>query len=332
MVSSFIYYKNSQNLVLIYFVLFSLLFLSKSAETFLSFKYPYAITIKDEKILVIHQDGVTICNPNLTSVIKQEITFEGTEKINTEESLSKVTTLYEKQYGDEYIIALINDYIYIFDEDGNFKYKSSNSIHYDKGSIKGDYYTLVGAGYLNDYFYYIIGFIYNKKIYLYGYKYDLLENSNTQFYQISGYNQRYSTSSSYYIYNKALSCLIVEHYNLGEVLLCVFLIYYSYDSYYIIAFEYFQIYENSIKKIDSTSYNKYFQYDYNAICFKAISNNAGNKIVIAGYCNNGLGIFSVYNINSNSIETRYIVNHYLRKQYHNLQFRYFDHTDEFIMT
>ena len=120
-----IYNKNINFIFLIIFVLIPALY----SETFLRFNYPHAITIKDEKILVIHEDGVTICDPTLKT------------------KLSKVTTLYEMQYNAKYVVALINDYIYIFDNEGNLKLKSDKTIH-NGYSYHGDYYTLSSLGYI----------------------------------------------------------------------------------------------------------------------------------------------------------------------------------------
>jgi hypothetical protein len=149
-----------------YFFFFLLIInISKSSQAFLYFKYPYAFTIKDRNIFVIHQDGITICDPTLKRIIRNETVFASSEKISSDSSLSKVTTLYENGY----IICLINDYIYIFDEEGNLKLKSSNSIH--SGSISDEYYTLVNIGLSSNCLYYVIGFVYDQKLYFYGYKY-----------------------------------------------------------------------------------------------------------------------------------------------------------------
>ena len=314
-----------------FFLLFIILSFSHS-ETFLRFNYPHAITIKDEKILVIHEEGVTICDPTLKTKLKEEIIFTGNEKIDTEAKLSKITTLYEPQYDDEYIVTLINDYVYIFDNEGNFKLKSENTIHYENSGVSGDYYTLSSSGYKEGYLYYIIGFIYNSKIYLYAYKYDYTNNINTKYYSLLGHNQQASTSSSYYIMNKALTCDYVDHQDLGDTLVCIFLINKpSSSSNNLIAFEYIKVYSSKLE-LASTSYNKYINYPFNAACFKGKTNTDRDKMVIAGFCNNGLGITVVYDINTYELDAKYIIKHYLRTEYHNLQLKYFKNTDEFIMT
>ena len=48
------------------------------------------------------------------------------------------------------------NYIYIFDNEGNLKLKSENTIHYGY-SYYGDYYTLSGLGYSENYFYVFVG-------------------------------------------------------------------------------------------------------------------------------------------------------------------------------
>ena len=324
-----IFNKNINFIFLIIFVLIPALY----SETFLRFNYPHAITIKDEKILVIHEDGVTICDPTLKTILKEVVTFTDSEKINTDAKLSKVTTLYEMQYNAKYVVALINDYIYIFDNEGNLKLKSDNTIHYGY-SYHGDYYTLSSLGYSENYFYFVIGFIYNKKLYLYAYKYNFAVNSITKYDELDGYTQQYNSGSSYYyIMNNALSCEYVYHPTLKDILLCTFLIYdYRYSATNIIAFVYLKIYTTYIQ-LATSSYNSYYQYNYNALCFKTSLNLDRNKIVIVGYCDDGLGIFTTYNVNTNQIiDKKYIVNHYIRKQYHNLQIRYFNRTNEIIMT
>ena len=141
---------------------FSLIILSiliNSSFSYLAFKYPYAFKLNNKNIFVIHQLGVTICNHNFTESISRVVTFSETEKITTDEALSKVTSIYE----DNYIICLINDKIYIFDEEGNFLQKSNDIIT----NFNVEYYTLVYVGKdPSNNLYFVIGFIYNKKVYL----------------------------------------------------------------------------------------------------------------------------------------------------------------------
>ena len=309
-----------------YYFFFSLLVIniSISSQSFLSFKYPYAITIKDRNIFVIHQDGVTICDPKLKTIVRKEIIFEDSEKINSDGSLSKVTSLYENGY----IIILINDYIYIFDEEGNLKFKSSSSIH--SGSIYGDYYTLVNIGLISNCLYYIIGFVYNQRLYFYGYKYDISSNTNSNFANLEGCNHQYS-SSSFYIKNKGLSCQYVTKTSLGQRLLCVYLIYGTKSK---ISFDYFKVTTSAITRV-SSSYSQYLAFsDYDVTCFKTALSSDKTQILLVTYNSDGIGTFAIFDVNKSysKLENKYIPSHYYRMFYHNLKVTYFQETNEYLMT
>ena len=100
--------------IMIFYALINLVYNS------LYFKFPYAIQLDNNNIFVIHQEGVTICNENFTESIERVITFCGNERITTDETLSKITSV----KGDDHLICLINDKIYIFDLYGNFLNKT----------------------------------------------------------------------------------------------------------------------------------------------------------------------------------------------------------------
>ena len=322
--------KNSIYLPKHYFYFFFFLLIiniSKSSQAFLYFNYPYAFTIKDRNIFVIHQDGITICDPTLKRIIRNETVFESSEKINNDDSLSKVTTLYENGY----IICLINDYIYIFDEEGNLKLKSSNTIH--SGTVSGEYYTLVNIGISSNFLYYVIGFVYNQKLYFYGYKYDINANTNSKYANLNAYNHRYS-SSNYYIRNKGLSCQYVTKTSLGQCLLCVYLIYYNNNTK--IAFDYFTVTTSSIAQVNSSSYNQYLPYfKHDVSCFKTALSSDKKNVLIAAYNSNGIGTFASFNVNKAYTDLdyrRYIIAHYFRKIYHTLKLTYFSEKNEFLYT
>jgi len=322
--------KNPIYLIKHYFYFFLILLIiniSKSSEAFLYFNYPYAFKIKDKNIFVIHQDGITICDPTLKRIIRNETIFEGTDKINSDASLSKVTTLYENGY----IICLINDYIYIFDEEGNLKLKDSNSIK--SGSISGEYYTLVNKGLTSNCLYYVIGFVYNQKLYFYCYKYDISSNINNKYAYLNEYNHRYS-SNSYSIRNKGLSCQYVTKSSLGQCLLCVYLIYYN--SNIKIAFDYFTVTTSSIAQVSSSSYNKYLAYsNYDVSCFKTALSSDKTIVLVITYNSNGIGTYTTFNVNNDNANLGnilYIIAHYFRKIYHTLKLTYFSETNEFLYT
>ena len=152
----------------IIFRLFIFIMLIYSSFSDLSFKYPYAFKLSNKKIFVIHQLGITLCN-NIFTEGTDIITFSETEKIKTNEALSKVTSV----FANDYILCLINDYIYIFNEEVNFLKKSDTKI--TESNVA--YYSLTFAFEDSNCLYFVVGFISNEKMYLYSYIYKININS-----------------------------------------------------------------------------------------------------------------------------------------------------------
>ena len=124
----------------------------------LLFNYPYAFRLINKNIFTIHQTGITICNENFTEIVSEVQTFSGSEQISTDEALSKIAYLYE----DGYIICLINDKTYIFDDQGYLKFKSYEVIT----DSNVEYYSLVYTGKIeeNNFLSFVIGFISQNKL------------------------------------------------------------------------------------------------------------------------------------------------------------------------
>ena len=93
--------------------------LINSSISYPSFKYPYAFKLSNNKIFVIHQLGISICDETFTSASLVE-TFSEADKIKSNAALSKVTSIFCQSY---YIICLINDKIYIFKPNGALEKK-----------------------------------------------------------------------------------------------------------------------------------------------------------------------------------------------------------------
>ena len=162
---------------------------------------------------------------------------------------------------NSYVICLINNKIYIFNEEGYFLKKSDFKIT----NYNVEYYTLVYAGEdSSNYIYFVIGFIYNKKLYLNSYKYQTVEKSIIIQTQLAGAND-YSSI----MYN-GLSCHLMYYctsYSSWSGYLCnnyqrvITCLYYIYNNG--IAFNYFNITTTSLKKSTLlTSTYKSFQDKY----------------------------------------------------------------------
>ena len=190
-------------------------------KSFLYFNYPFSLTLSDGNILVIHQKGICICNYHL-SEIKQNIkTFSEDEEIRTEDSLSKITTAFENGY----IISIINDKIFIFNENGTLIYESNNII-LESGETAG-YYTLVPIKKESSYYQYVIGYIHSKSLYLLYYKYDFTTGTNNSPTSIRS-QKFYDPDSSiiprdtYNYENKVLTCQYMTESRYNNLLVCFF--------------------------------------------------------------------------------------------------------------
>ena len=189
--------------------------LSKSLK---SFNYPYSLTLTNGNIFIIHQKGVTICDYSLSTIIENAIIFSEDEEIKTEESLSKVTTAFK--YG--YIISVINDKIYIFNEYGSSIFNGTEKILDDGETAK--YYTLVPIIKEADYYNYVIGYVHEKLLYFLYYKYKFTSKINNRTTSRKAKQHKDKNNNPYYIENKGLSCQYMHDYDNLDILVCFFFV------------------------------------------------------------------------------------------------------------
>ena len=82
--------------------------LINSSFSHLSFKFPYAFKLKNKNIFVIHQLGISICDNDFKEIIRNEEIFPDSERITTDEVLSKVTSIFAD---DQYIFLIMKDFL-----------------------------------------------------------------------------------------------------------------------------------------------------------------------------------------------------------------------------
>ena len=192
----------------IFFLLIFILSIDFSFS-YLEFKFPYAFKLENKNIFVIHQLGVSICNKNYTEIISNQVTFSNSEKIATDEALSKITLVSAQGY---YLICLISDKIYIFDRDGYFLKKSTSITSQTVECYSVEYLNLIG-----NYLYFVIGFISNQKLYLYSYTYYIPSKT------FQSYSQYQFSNSLYNIINSGLSCHYMNSSNYNRfIIICLY--------------------------------------------------------------------------------------------------------------
>ena len=188
------------------FLFFHMYHLIKST----SFDYPYYLTLSNNNIFLIHYEGIDIYDSSFNK-IKQIIQFSGYEEM-TEEIFTKI----ELKYDNDFILSIINDKIYIFNNEGYFLYKSEDKIN-NKQTIKN--YALITIGLYNDIYNYTIGYFDNNfYLNLFLYNYNITENNNILLN--SNKDNRYIINDlvtykyyDYYRGNKGLSCEYMSKYN-----------------------------------------------------------------------------------------------------------------------
>ena len=249
----------------------------------LSFKYPYAFKLYNKKIFVIHQLGITICN-NFFTEGTNILIFSESEKIKTNEALSKVTSV----FANDYIICLINDYAYIFNKEGTYLKKNDTKIT----QLNVEYYSLTFAFEESNCLYFVIGFINSKKIYLSSYKYKITDNSIG--YHISIANNNFDTSIGT---NIGFSCHYMQRKNIlnpnQNVLACVY-------SKFVIGFKIYlyEIKSTSFTKIDAKEPPSLI---YESKYIKSIVLQDKENIIISVITKEGILFHYKYNINDNNI-------------------------------
>ena len=252
--------------------------LIKQSKSHVYFNFPYRLSLSDGNILVIHQKGISICDSKVNRIIENIRIFEGNEEIKTEAVLSKVTSTFEMNY----IICIINDKIYFFNDKGNLLFESNTIL---KSGQNPEYYTLVPIDLYENYYKYIVGFIYNKKIYLYYYKFNIASSQNTEITKIEEFNHSYN---SYYIITSALTCKYMNKVSIGKVLVCFFNMY---SSKYLLVIDYFKINEDSIQEHSQISSELLNFLEVH--CLKSFININYTKALLIAILNNELYYYIV---------------------------------------
>ena len=184
--------------------------------------YPYYLTLSNNNIFIIHHTGIDLYDSSFNK-IEQIIQFSENEKM-TKDNFSRIKI----KYDNEYILSIINDRIYIFNNEGKFLYKSDFKLNYNL-IIHG--YSLTSIGLDNDEYRYVIGYFrsYNY-LSLILYSYNIKKNINTQLdsklYEKYYFSYQRQVKEFNQINNKELSCEYIKHYSnpttYTNVILCFF--------------------------------------------------------------------------------------------------------------
>ena len=295
---------------IIHFFIFIVLI--NSSFSHLAFKFPHAFKLNNKNIFVIHQLGATVCDETFTESIDRVLTFSESEKITTDQALSKVTSV----LADDYVICLLNDRIYIFNEEGYFLKKDNQLIT----ELNVEYYSLINYGKIGDYLYFVIGFAYDRELYLYSYKYQITNKSLNKYYSLEKKN-------SNYLDNNAFTCHYMK-YSSSYLIACLY-----YRESNGIVFNFFDISTTSLcvsTKKSTTTYSISEQIKY----IRAASLPGDSRLLIGWLNSDRIPNYWMYDINyANSIYSiRYFVQSYCKFISHGFQINYYPEKNGIIYT
>ena len=235
-------YKNKEFKFVLNLILLFLFYKVKSQDcithSYLEFNYLKAITLDNEYKVVVTSKGIYSFYPKLSS-IAYSYNFTGTQILSDFESLAYINNADFSQFsgedgGHKYVICIIKQTIYVMNEKGSllfYKDISSNLNSFDC-------FTLVAFKYLNNEYYFTIGYslplFFSLKLLYFKITFNS-ENSGDITY-ISQIEEKPLYNGNYYSINSNnLSCQRMSDSN-NKVLVC-FAGYSQFDSY-IAAFKY----------------------------------------------------------------------------------------------
>jgi len=177
------------------------IFYKINSETY--FDYPHSIILTNENIFLIQKTGIDIYDKYFNK-LNQIIEFSGEEEIS-EENFAKIAI----KYNEKYILSIINDKLFIFNNEGNLLYKEKIN-----GNQKIYSYSLTFIYSTNDACYYVIGYFdENSYLNLYVYGYDKKKNYTLLF---DSYNNQFNYKP------KLLSCEYSRYISIRNFLVCFF--------------------------------------------------------------------------------------------------------------
>ena len=214
------------------------IFYKISAKT--SFDYLYSINLPNDNIFLIQKTGIDIYDMSLNK-LNQIIQFSGEEEIS-EEKFSKIAI----KYNNEYILSVINDKMFIFNNEGKILYKSEEKIN-DNQTIYSYSLTLINT--TNNTCDYVLGYFdEDNYLNLSLYRYDNESSNITLLYGTK--SEKHCNKYECYNYtsnNKLLSCEYIYYNYIGSLYKNMFVCFYNLDNTKVgIAYYDHQIYNNKL--------------------------------------------------------------------------------------
>ena len=289
----------------------------------ITFINPTSIDLLNGNLFIIHKYGIDICDTLLTKIINTPLTFSEEDQIATTYNLSKVIIT---KFDDGYVICLINDKIYIFDNEGKFLYHSERI---DNGK-NPDYYSLN----TKDNYHFYIAFISDNLLNLYYYEYKISENITNLIASHEDFKAILNAFNRFPLRNKGVSCHYMINTDLGETLACFYILFNQNTEQDTFAIGFYKIDRNYINEESMLNYWPASQDCWNIDFLKVDINSERSKALVCLILSNGKNNCFIYNIYASGFNMDYLDcnNKICRNEYYGLKINYYSFKDEFIFS
>ena len=176
--------------------------------------YPRSILLQNGQLFILNVEGIFLSNVDLTNYTK---IYQYEEEITKDVKNVLGKSLIEK-FQDEkgIIICIMLNQLFFFDYSGVFlNNEVISEVDYSK-----IYHNLLTYKKEGDYYYYIVTYIYNMKIFIFYYK--VASNGTNEIISTKSFSPFYLDYPEIEINSNFLSCQIMNSGNYGEVLTCCF--------------------------------------------------------------------------------------------------------------
>ena len=308
----------------IYIFLFQIKFIKSEGEEesiiISSVSYPTAYTLSNQNIVMVTSDGIHFYNTDLIEDNDKKILFE--KEITLQSEFEKTTIAQFSEEDGGYIMIIVNDTLYFFQENGTPIKSLDLSI-----SISSLHYCLIPYKKEADFLYYIISYpIDIKSFNLTYFKFDLNSPNSNEIIKSKNIETKLSSDSTPYEF-VGVNCIIMLNPENNKILVCFYAISFPRE----IQTKSFNIND------DFEEYNEYFGY---------YSNSDGGFLTpkyISGATNENKEKALIYFVNGNAYKMTFdFINllsepikinddsSYKNQEYTDHKLFYFKHTQEFI--
>ena len=184
-------------------------------------KYTQSINLLNGNILIIHGTGIVIYDSSGQNLLKYVDNF--TNPFTDDSYVSKISISRFSEKNNGYIISTINNYIYIFNWEGDILYHSEKIIQ-----LSGDYYSLIPITKKNNCYIYMIGFleknIKNINLLFFSFNGDNLENDIISNYTMNHFSYSFIAETTEYsnfgLEPCGFSCQLMTNSTNENVIVC----------------------------------------------------------------------------------------------------------------